>query len=626
MINTFFKTKGEIMITEKERVRGRLRRTLTQIGFDIPDLKKCIFVVAISYLSSSGRCNLSKNEISQNFSQLIDFKNIKVLEPVVPVIELITDNISSDIYQQIVDYVDEMNGGDIGVFIQEYFGTNFRRMYNEIETPNDINDLLVKLANIRANDTVLDPCCGVGGTLLTIIKNNPQQRVYGQDINPLCVAITEMLLDINGSTNHQLFVGDSLLEPQYVKDGKLMNFDVVITEPPFAVQFPRSLNDLDKYDRYSFGKVPYGKADWGFIMNAISSSKESSGRIVLLLPTGVLFRGGLERGIRHNVLKEDLFETVISLPGGLLPSTSIPTSVLVFNRDKTIEHKNKVLFIKVPKEGTLQIRRNLWLKSDEIEKIVNANRNFTEIENYSLLVPIDQISDDSMMVERYIKKTVYNFDDKKYLINLIDYYSGDTIPLENISKIDRGYNMISKNESLQGKYWIMRISDMDSTGISYTKMSRGDVEERTKVDNYELQNGDIVMAVRGSFKLLKVEDIRPNTLINSNLVRLRVNSSVYDPQFLKLFINSPIGRAQLEDIMVGTTVRQIPIKSLSQFEVPKVDLDKQKKFVQDYLHKSDEIKAKIKQLQDLQDKFNQELYRKMGLDGLYQIDDGGKDK
>lgn len=614
------------MITEKERVRGRLRRTLTQVGFDIPDLEKCIFIVAISYLSSSGRCKLSKNGISRNFSQLIDSKDIKVLEPVIPVIELVTDNISSDIYQHIVDCVDEMNGEDIGLFVQEYFNVNSRRLYDEIETPNDINDLLVRLANIRANDTVLDPSCGIGGTLLTIIKNNPQQRVYGQDINPLRVAIAEMLLDINGSTNHQLFVGDTLSDPQYVEDGKLMKFDVVITEPPFAMQFPRGLNDIDKYDRYSFGKVPYGKADWGFIMNAISSSKKSSGRVVLLLPTGVLFRGGLERDIRHNVLKEDLFETVISLPGGLLLNTSIPTSVLVFNRDKTIEHKNKVLFIKVSKEETLQIRRNLWLKSNEIEKIVTTNRNLTEIENYSLLVPIDRISDDSMMVERYIKKTVYTFNDKKYLINLIDYYSGDTVPLENISKIDRGYNMISKNESLQGKYWIMRISDMNSTGISYTKMSRGDVEERTKVDNYELQNGDIVMAVRGSFKLLKVEDIRPNTLINSNLVRLRVNSSVYDSQFLKLFINSPIGRAQLEDIMVGTTVRQIPIKSLSQFEVPKVDLDKQKKFVQDYLHKSDEIKVKMRQLQDLQDKFNQELYQKMGLGGLYQVDDGGKDK
>lgn len=170
--------------------------------------------------------------------------------------------------------------------------------------------------------------------------------------------------------------------------------------------------------------------------------------------------------------------------------------------------------------------------------------------------------------------------------------------------------MVSKNENLEGKYWIMKISDMDSQNINYDKMSRGDVEERTKVDNYELQDGDIVMTVRGIFKLLMVKDVKDKTLINSNLVRLRVNPKLYNPNFLKLFLDSPIGRAQLDSFTVGTTVRQIPIKMLSEYQLPQLSLEEQEKVVRNYLQETNEIQSKINKLQNLKKKNNQELYKK----------------
>lgn len=606
------------MKTKQEKIYRDLVKNIAQIDSDISALEKCVLIVSVAYLNAKEIPNQPKDNFGKTLFRLLETKN-DILKIVLPIVAKIIKDLPIEIYQEMVNFVGELDGPSVAMFIQRYLDTISKRVYGGMTSSEDINDLLVKLANIKANDEVLDPTCGIGGTLLTIVRNNPQQRVYGQDINSVCIAITEMLLEINGSTNYHLFIGDTLANPYYIEDESLKKFDVVITEPPFVSQFEKGLNKNDKYDRYSFGTVPLKKADWGFIMNAINSSKELSGRAIVLLPTGALFRGGSENEIRQSILKKDLFEAIISLPGGLMPSTTVPTSILIFNHDKSIEQKNKILFIKVPKESIVQMGKRTRLTDESIEKIVTTTRNFKEIKNYSMIVPNDQISTKNMMVERYIKKTVYNFNNRKYYINLIDFYNGNTVALKDISKIDRGYNMVSKNENLEGKYWIMKISDMDSQNINYDKMSRGDVEERTKVDNYELQDGDIVMTVRGIFKLLMVKDVKDKTLINSNLVRLRVNPKLYNPNFLKLFLDSPIGRAQLDSFTVGTTVRQIPIKMLSEYQLPQLSLEEQEKVVRNYLQETNEIQSKINKLQNLKKKNNQELYKKMGLDGLYQV-------
>ncbi|CAJ1196954.1 hypothetical protein CPR19092_LGOLGGFK_01902 [Companilactobacillus paralimentarius] len=611
--------KLRTMKTKREKIYRELVRATAQIDSSISGLEKCVLIVSVAYLNAKGIENQPKDNFGRTMFRILETKN-EILKIVLPIVAKIIKDLPTKVYQEVVDLVNELDGSSVAMFIQQYLDTTFKRMYSGMTSSGNINDLLVKLANIKANDEILDPTCGIGGTLLAVVKNNPHQRIYGQDINSVCIAITEMILEINGSTDYHLFIGDTLSNPYYIQDENLKKFDVVITEPPFVSQFDKDLNKNDKYNRYSFGTVPLKKADWGFIMNAINSSKELSGRAIVLLPTGTLFRGGSENEIRQNILKNDLFEAIISLPGGLLAGTAVPTSVLIFNHDKSPDQKNKILFVKVPKESLVQEGKGTKLTDESIEKIVTTIQSFKEIKNYSMILPNNQVSTKNMMVERYIKKTVYNFDNQKYYINLIDFYNGNTIALKNVSKIDRGYNMVSKNENPEGKYWIMKISDIDSKSINYDKMSRGDVEGRTKVDNYELQDGDIVMTVRGIFKLLMAKNVKDKTLINSNLVRLRVNPKLYNPDFLKLFLDSPIGRAQLDSITVGTTVRQIPIKTLSEYQLPQLSLEEQEKVVHNYLQEINEIQSEMNKLQNLKKKNNQELYKKMGLEGLYQAD------
>jgi Type I restriction-modification system methyltransferase subunit len=612
------------MVTKKEKMHRNAIRDVSRIDSETTELEKCIFIVSIAYLKFKGEPRPPKDRFARTLFRRLESRT-RILKVALPVVANIMKNISTNAYEEIVDYIIELNVQEVAAFIEEYLYVDAKRTYSNATSSKSINDLLVNLANIKTNDAVLDPSCGIGGTLLTIVKNNPQQLIYGQDTDPVCITIAKLLLDISGSENYHLFVGDSLSEPKYLQDEKLIKFDAVVTEPPFVSQFEKSLNDKDSYDRFTFGTVPLKKADWGFVMNAINSSKNESGRSVVLLPTGSLFRGGSEGEIRHNILKKDLFEAIISLPSGVLPSSSIPTSIMIFDRNKPIDRKNKMLFIKVSKDDIVRVGRGPGLTTESVEKIVSTARNLTEIENYSLVLSNDQISADSMMVDRYIKKTMYHFDNHKYYIDLVDFYGGNTIPLKNISKIDRGYNMISKNENEDGKYQIMKISDIDGESINYNEMSRGDVEERTKVDNYEIEDGDVIMAVRGTFKILTAQNVKPNTLINSNLVRLRVNPKLYDSDFLKYFIKSPVGRAQLENITMGTTVRQIPIKPLNMFQLPNLTLVKQKKIVKHYLNQTNDIQIKINELEKLKRKNNQDLYQKMGLDDLYQVDGGEND-
>lgn len=493
------------------------------------------------------------------------------------------------------------------------------RFSGESLTPSFLNELIFQLADIESKDTVLDPTVGLGGTLLPILNQNPNQECFGQELNSETMAIAQIIFELSDARKTTIAQGDVLMNPQYVENGKLTKFDKVLTIPPFGMRSNKKELNQDRFNRFPFGEIPKGQADWAFISNAISSTK-ADGKTIIVVPSGALFRSGSEQKIRERILQADLFEAIISLPAGMLQYTAIPTNILIFNKSKEKNRKNNVLFISVPEKEVQKERTGNKLSENVIEKIINCYQKYEEISDFSKIIDKKSVDAESMSVERYIIPSTYQLTSGTFDVQLDKFLSSSNIvPLGQISSIDRGYNMIAKNESPDGKYQIVRISDIEEGAVNFSKIIRGNIEDRTKVDNYQLEKGDIILSIRGTTnKIAILDEVDSHTLLHTNLVRIRVNRKYYLPEYVKLFMESPVGLAQFESISQGSTVKQLSVVGLKNYQIPKIAIERQQQIVQEYEQKEQELKVKIEELMTLQKENTQQLYKNMGISQLFK--------
>lgn len=526
-----------------------------------------------------------------------------------------------DIYKMIVDSV-----------ISNYDKDNFSQLLiktvssfsgkNEVEnsTPDMLNQLMIRLAEIQNDDKLLDPSVGYGSALLEVISQNPEQVVVGQEINPEVAELAQMLLEIAGAKEATVFSGDTLVNPQYLENGELSIFDKVITVPPFSIRLDRRNMSDDPFNQFPFGSLSRSSADWAFISNAISSTKIDGGKSVVMVPTGALYRGGADKSIRQRLLDYDYFEAIISLPPKLLMSTAIPVVLLIFNRDKDDSRMGKVQFIKVNEDQVILNRALNELSEKAIDTIVDAYQNFSEVEGFSKIVSRKQIDAANMAVEQYIVSTNYTFDGVEYDVNLKGLDESNSLELGQIADINRGFNLMSRNETEDGKYRVLKISDLKEGVIDYSEIARANVDEGTKVDNYLLENDDLILSIRGTTnKVAIIKGIEEPTLINPNLVRIRLkNKSGYLPEFIQLFMESPVGLAQLESISMGTTIRQIPIRDLREYRVPMISLEQQQMMLTKYRENNTRIMEKIAELNRQKEELKSTMYQEMNISDLFK--------
>lgn len=225
----------------------------------------------------------------------------------------------------------------------------------EFFTPRHVVHLLVKILDPQPGDSVCDPACGSAGMLVETVESlklageNPESlMLYGQEQNLTTAGIARMNLYLHGLEDFEIKRGDTFREPK-LKDGtgKLRKFDVVIANPPFSLDnWPATTWAKDKFKRALGGIVPPAKnGDWAWIQHMLSTMKDTTGRVGVVMPHGVLFRGGREADMRRWVIENDLLEAVIGLPNNLFYSTSIPVCLLIFRAKKILERQGQVLFI-----------------------------------------------------------------------------------------------------------------------------------------------------------------------------------------------------------------------------------------------------------------------------------------
>ncbi|WP_135605530.1 type I restriction-modification system subunit M [Methanococcoides sp. NM1] len=293
-------------------------------------------------------------------------------------------------------------------YLIKYFADSAGKKGGEFYTPNEVVRMMVQVLDPEEGMRVYDPTCGSGGMLIQSKQyveekgqNSRNLTLYGQDANGGTWAICKMNMILHDIQDAKIEHGDTLTDPRHTEGGEIMHFDRVIANPPFSLDY--SKKNLTFQERYLYGFSPEKKkADLMFAQHMVASTN-SKGKMATVMPHGVLFRGGDEKKIREGMLKDDVIEAIIGLPSGLFYGTGIPTCVLVVNKNKSDDLKNKVLFINADAEFAEGKNQNR-LRPEDIEKISTAYHKHLEIPKYSRLVDFSEIEeqDFNFNIRRYV--------------------------------------------------------------------------------------------------------------------------------------------------------------------------------------------------------------------------------
>lgn len=294
--------------------------------------------------------------------------------------------------------------GNTYEYLISRFASDAGKKGGEFYTPAEVAILMAKLLAPKSGARICDPACGSGSLLIRVADEVGDQNyaLYGQESNGSTWALCRMNMFLHGKDSARIEWGSTLTNPKLIEGDSLMKFDIVVANPPFSLdKWGVETAAVDKpYRRFHRGVPPKSKADYAFITHMIETSVEGTGKVGVIAPHGVLFRGGGEGKIRRQLIEENLLEAVIGLPANLFFGTGIPAAILIFNRGK---QTTDVLFIDASREFEQGKNQNKLRKLD-IEKIGQAYKDFKMVEKYAYRATFDEIqaNDFNLNIPRYV--------------------------------------------------------------------------------------------------------------------------------------------------------------------------------------------------------------------------------
>lgn len=313
--------------------------------------------------------------------------------------------------------------GDAYEYMIANFASDAGKKGGEYFTPSQVSELVARLVRPKENDRIYDPTCGSGGLLLKAYKKVPSGKVavYGQELNAQTWALCTMNMFLHGVDDARIWQGDTLYNPQNIENDRLMKFQVVVANPPFSLdkwdsgflsnagldakgkKQEKMTAAMDTWKRFEWGVPPSSKGDYAFVLHMLHSLDAENGRMAVVLPHGVLFRGAAEGKIRKQLVEMNLLDAVIGLPANLFYGTGIPACILVFKKGRT---RDDVLFIDASGEGNYEKGKNQnVLRDSDIARIVSAYEARKEKEDkYSYRASRDEIreNDYNLNIPRYV--------------------------------------------------------------------------------------------------------------------------------------------------------------------------------------------------------------------------------
>lgn len=293
--------------------------------------------------------------------------------------------------------------GDAYEFLISEFASDAGKKGGEFFTPSEVSALLAKLVSAKEGDRIYDPTCGSGSLLIKVSKEVGSENfaIYGQEKNSQTHSLCRMNMYLHEINDAQIEWGDTIRNPLQIQNDALMKFDVIVANPPFSLdQWGVEEAKDDRWKRFaSYALPPKSNGDYAFILHMIHSLAPY-GRMGVVLPHGVLFRGSSEGKIRKQIIDENLLDAVIGLPANLFYGTSIPACILIFKKDR---EEQDILFIDASKEFQKGKRQNK-LTEDNINKIFMTYHQRQEIEKYSHIATLKEIqeNDYNLNIPRYV--------------------------------------------------------------------------------------------------------------------------------------------------------------------------------------------------------------------------------
>ena len=267
----------------------------------------------------------------------------------------------------------------------------------EFYTNRTVVHLMTEMLEPQPGESIYDPTCGSGGMLLSCISHLRRHKqewrnahLYGQERNLMTSSIARMNCFLHGIEDFQIVRGDTLADPKFVKGDRLMQFDVVLANPPYSIkQWDREAFSSDAWGRNRYGTPPQGRADYAFWQHILCSLRTKTGRCAILFPHGVLFRQE-EADMRRKLIDADVIECVLGLGSNLFYNSPMEACVVICRSAKPKPRKGRILFINAVNEVTRE-RAQSFLTDEHIERVVAAYREFQTEPGFARVASLEEV-------------------------------------------------------------------------------------------------------------------------------------------------------------------------------------------------------------------------------------------
>jgi type I restriction enzyme M protein len=306
--------------------------------------------------------------------------------------------------------------GDAYEYLMRHFATESGKSKGQFYTPAEVSRIMAKVigvGNAKSNaETIYDPTCGSGSLLLKAHdeakgSTHLDLAIYGQEMDNATAALAKMNMILHDCPTAEIWKDNSLSTPHFKeKEGGIKRHDYVVANPPFSTKAWSNgfdpANDL--YGRFSFGIPPVKNGDYAFLLHIINSLK-STGKGAVILPHGVLFRGGAEGTIRRNIIRKGYIKGIIGLPANLFYGTGIPACIIVVDKEHAAARTG--IFMIDASKGFVKDGNKNRLRHQDIHKIVDVFNRQIEFDKFARMVSVAEIesNDFNLNIPRYIDAT-----------------------------------------------------------------------------------------------------------------------------------------------------------------------------------------------------------------------------
>ena len=490
-------------------------------------------------------------------------------------------------------------------------------------TPKFFNKLAVEIVEPK-NGEFYDGVFGFGGDAIEAYKfaakYGNELKINGQELDLKTYSIACIRMFINGINSADIRIGDVLTNPIFKEDENVLKkYDSIIMAPPLCLAWKDKESQIinDKYSRFIYGLPGVANADWLFILSALKSLKEE-GKAVIITTLGSLFRAGAEENLRKKLIGFDYIETIIGFAGGLLTNTAIPCAMMVINMNKSQDMKNKIQFINADEIYENVRRGKRILNDDNINTILDIYRGKNNIDGVSEIVSLENIEGGNLLPSRYVVKTEFNSSEYGKVKIHLDKLNASK-KLGEIGTFYRGINVTSKNvQDSNGKYKIINLADIKDGELDVDLLPTYSIENNARVEAYKVEAGDIIISNKGATKICIIPEHEGDVLISQNFIGIRVKSS-YNPEYIKEFLESPIGEYLIDSRKTGTAVAMINVKDLKEIPIVEMSLEDQNKIIDEYIEKEKRLKKEMEELQHKLENLKFDLYDKMTIKDTFNI-------